>query len=174
MPNDSQQEFVDYVSARMARLHRAAYLMCGDPHRADDLVQASLISLYARWRHAKQATNIDAYVHRIMVRRFVDDRRTRWARVILRDHLPDVASTGGTPFEDHDSIVSALRRLPKGQRAVIVLRYFSDLSVEATAQALGCSVGNVKSQCARGLATLREALREREPATTIHPRGTRS
>jgi RNA polymerase sigma factor (sigma-70 family) len=97
-----------------------------------------------------------------MVRRFVDERRSRWSRVILRDRVPERPEPPGPSVEEHDSIVAALRGLPPGQRAVIVLRYFSDMSVDQTAQALGCSTGNVKSQCARGLATLREAL------ATIH------
>jgi RNA polymerase sigma-70 factor (sigma-E family) len=170
MPNDSNGEFVEYVSARLARLHRAAYLMCGDPHRADDLVQASLISLYMRWKQARDAENLDGYMHRIMVRRFIDERRSRWARVLLRDQLPDIPSAPDASVEDHDSIVAALRRLPKGQRAVIVLRYFSDMSVEATAAALGCSVGNVKSQCARGLANLRDALSAHDFVIARDPR----
>ena len=171
MPNDSNDDFVEYVTARLARLHRAAYLMCGDPHLADDLVQASLISLYTRWRHAKDADNLDGYVHRIMVRRFIDEKRSRWARVLLRDEMPDIPSAPSASVEDHDSIVAALRQLPKGQRAVIVLRYFSDMSVEAVSFALGCSVGNVKSQCARGLANLRDAMSAHELAGTHDTRG---
>ncbi len=170
MSNDSHDDFVEYVTARLARLHRAAYLMCGDPHLADDLVQSTLIALYTRWRQAKIAENLDGYVHRIMARRFIDERRSRWARVLLRDEMPDIPSAPSASIEDHDSIVAALRRLPKGQRAVIVLRYFSDMSVEATALALGCSVGNVKSQCSRGLATLREALGAREPVQSAPER----
>lgn len=97
--------------ARLARLHRAAYLMCGDPHLADDLVQASLVSLYARWRQAKSAENLDGYVHRIMARRFIDEKRSRWSRVLLRDEMPDMAGVPDASVEDHDSIVAALRRL---------------------------------------------------------------
>jgi RNA polymerase sigma-70 factor (sigma-E family) len=158
MPTETDNEFVEYVSARMARLHRAAYFMCGDAHRADDLVQATLVSLYARWKHARSADNLDGYVHRILIRRYVDERRSAWSRVLLRDRFADVPDESGTSFAEHDSIVSALRQLPAGQRAVIVLRYFSDLSVEQTAQAMSCSTGNVKSQCSRGLAALRNAL----------------
>jgi RNA polymerase sigma-70 factor (sigma-E family) len=158
MTSERDSEFVEYVSARLARLHRAAYFMCGDPHRADDLVQATLIGLYARWKHVRAAENLDGYVHRILARRFVDEQRSAWSRVLLRDRLPDVAEASSDQDAGHQSITAALRKLPTGQRAVIVLRYFSDLSVEQTAQALGCSTGNVKSQCARGLATLRESL----------------
>ncbi|HEY2791569.1 MAG TPA: SigE family RNA polymerase sigma factor [Micromonosporaceae bacterium] len=154
MPDDS--DFVDYVSARLARLHRAAYLMCGDTHRADDLVQATLVSLYARWNRARTADNLDGYVHRILVRRFIDEKRSRWSRVLLRPTPPE--SPAADSYTESSPVLTALRRLPPGQRAVIVLRYVSDLSVEQTAHALGCSTGNVKSQCARGLATLRDLL----------------
>jgi RNA polymerase sigma-70 factor (sigma-E family) len=171
MPHGDDSDFVEYVSARLARLHRAAYFMCGDAHRADDLVQATLVSLYAHWKHARTAENLDGYVHRILTRRLIDEQRSRWARVILRDRLPEtVAVPAVEPDADHDTVVAALRRLPVGQRAVIVLRYYSELSVEETATALGCSVGNVKSQCSRGLATLREALVNPDGQTTTTPK----
>ena len=160
MGKDFDGEFVEYVTARLPRLHRMAYLMCGDAHRADDLVQASLVNLYLQWRQASTANNIDGYVYRILTRRFIDEKRSAWARVLLPGWLPDFAEPerGPDPDIDRDRVMTALRGLPPGQRAVIVLRYYSELSVEETAQALGCSTGNVKSQCARGLAALREAL----------------
>jgi RNA polymerase sigma-70 factor (sigma-E family) len=160
MRPELEQEYVEFVRGRLARLHRTAYLLCGDGHRADDIVQATLTALYVNWKKATNADNIDGYVHRIMVRRYIDERRMRWSRVRLGE-VPDAASaTAGTDqrLGDRDELMAALRKLPKGQRAVIVLRYFDDLSVEATAEALDCSVGNVKSQCSRGLAALREVL----------------
>jgi RNA polymerase sigma-70 factor (sigma-E family) len=158
MGSNIDGEFVEYVSARLPRLHRAAYLMCGDPHRADDLVQATLVNLYVQWRSARAAANLDGYVHRILARRFIDEKRSAWSRVLLPGRLPDAVEPDRDAYVERDAIVSALRALPAGQRAVIVLRYFSDLSVEEAARALGCSTGNVKSQCARGLMALREAL----------------
>ncbi|BBH63808.1 RNA polymerase sigma24 factor [Actinoplanes sp. OR16] len=156
-----EREYVEYVSGRLPRLHRAAYLLCADAFQADDIVQATLTSLYLSWRRAVRADNLDGYVHRILVRRFLDERRRPWARVLLGgDQVPERAAETGPGYEERDSLMAALRTLPKGQRAVIVLRYFSDLSVEATAEALGCSVGNVKSQCSRGLAALRTTLGE--------------
>jgi RNA polymerase sigma-70 factor (sigma-E family) len=134
-----------------------AYLLCSDRHQADDIVQATLTSLYVHWRRASAADNLDAYVHRILLRRYLDERRRRWSRVLLGDALPDLPAPATGGVEDRDTLVTALRALPKGQRAVIVLRFLEDLSVEATAEALGCSVGNVKSQTSRGLATLRAA-----------------
>ncbi|WP_034592694.1 SigE family RNA polymerase sigma factor [Hamadaea tsunoensis] len=158
MRADVEREFVEYVTGRMPRLHRAAYLLCGDATRADDIVQATLVSLYAKWGRARGADNIEGYVHRILVRRFLDERRSAWARVVLSDSLPERPDPAGTPVEDRDAVVTALRGVPRGQRAVVVLRFLCDLSVEETAEALGCSTGNVKSQSARGLATLRELM----------------
>ena len=157
MRPDDEREYVEFVRARLARLHRAAYLLCGDGHRADDIVQATLTDLYVHWKRAAAADNLDGYVHRILVRRYLDDRRRPWSRVNLGDPAPeslpvDPAERG---VEDRDELVTALRALPQGQRAVLVLRFLVDLSVEDTARALDCSAGNVKSQSARGLATLR-------------------
>jgi RNA polymerase sigma-70 factor (sigma-E family) len=158
MRPELEREYVEYVSGRLPRLHRTAYLLCGDSHRAEDIVQATLTALYANWKRAARADNIDGYVHRILVRRYLDERRLRWSRVQLGD-LPDrPAAEPASELEDRDELLTALRALPKGQRAVVVLRYLSDLSVEQTAEALGRSAGNVKSQCSRGLATLRELM----------------
>ena len=158
MGRDPDGEYADYVSARLPRLHRTAYLMCGDADRADDLVQSTLLSLYVHWRRARAADNLDGYVHRIMARRFVDEKRRPWSRVFLRDSLPERPVPADDSLGERDRVVRALRGVPPGQRAVLVLRYFADLSIEATAQALGVSTGTVKSQCARGLAALREEL----------------
>jgi RNA polymerase sigma-70 factor (sigma-E family) len=161
MRPEQEREYVEYVSGRLARLHRTAYLLCGDAHRAEDIVQATLTALYVGWKRAGRADNLDGYVHRILVRRYLDDRRRRWSRVQLGDlpELPDRPAAGAEGrLEDRDELLTALRALPKGQRAVVVLRYLSDLSVEQTAEVLGRSAGNVKSQCSRGLATLRELL----------------
>ncbi|GAA2703892.1 MULTISPECIES: SigE family RNA polymerase sigma factor [Actinoplanes] len=158
MRSDLEREYVDYVAGRLPRLHRAAYLLCADRYQADDIVQATVTALYMNWKSAVRADNLDGFVHRILVRRYLDERRRRWSRVLLGDHLPERPGPADTRVEARDELLTALRALPKGQRAVVVLRYFSDLSVEATAAALGCSVGNVKSQCSRGLAALRAEL----------------
>ncbi|GAA5188412.1 SigE family RNA polymerase sigma factor [Rugosimonospora acidiphila] len=158
MQPEAERDYVEYVSARLPRLHHAAYLLCGDAHRADDIVQAALTALYLSWRRARAADDLDAYVHKILIHKFVDERRSRWSRVVLRSAWVDSALPEAPGVEERDEIENALRRLPPGRRSVLVLRYFCDLSVEATAEALGCSVGTVKSQTARGLAALREVL----------------
>ncbi|WP_309226207.1 MULTISPECIES: sigma factor-like helix-turn-helix DNA-binding protein [Micromonospora] len=93
--------------------------------------------------------------------------------MLLGDRLPDLPDPVEHGVEERDRLLTALRALPKGQRAVVVLRYFGDLSVEATAEAPGCSVGNVKSQCSRGLAALRAALDAGRPATVTQGGRTR-
>jgi RNA polymerase sigma-70 factor (sigma-E family) len=151
-------DYAEYVAMRTRAVHRAAYLLCGDPHRADDLVQATFVSLFVHWRRARRAENLDAYVHRILVRRYLDEQRRGWARVRLMGTVPEPGRPDPAPTGDRDLVMNALRRLPKGQRTVLVLRFFSDLSVEDTAAAMGCSVGNVKSQTSRGLAAMRRVL----------------
>lgn len=165
MRPDHEREYVEYVRARLPRLHRLAYLICADAFAADDIVQATLTALYVNWKRASAADNLDAYVHRIMVRRYIDERRHRWSKVLLSSHLPDRPAPSADGFEERDALMAALRELPKGQRTVVALRYFGDLSVEATAEALGCSEGTVKSQCARGLAALRNVLEGPLPVT---------
>ncbi|GAA0531440.1 SigE family RNA polymerase sigma factor [Paractinoplanes ferrugineus] len=158
MRPDTEREYVEYVSGRLPRLHRLAYILCSDQHQADDIVQATLTSLYVDWKKASAADSIDAYVHRMLVRRYLDEKRRRWSRVLLGNFVPDRAAPAPHAVEERDALVTAMRALPKGQRAVLVLRYFVDLSVEETADALGCSTGNVKSQSSRGLASLRGVL----------------
>ncbi|AGZ41333.1 SigE family RNA polymerase sigma factor [Actinoplanes friuliensis] len=169
MRPEQEREYIEYVSGRLHSLHRTAYMLCGDAHRADDIVQATLTSLYVQWKRVTAADNVDAYVHTILVRRYLDERRLRWSRVRLSD-APVQAATADSAdhgLAEREELITALRALPKGQRAVVVLRYFGDLSVEATAEALKCSVGNVKSQCARGLATLRAALHQEGHVGTV-------
>jgi RNA polymerase sigma-70 factor (sigma-E family) len=160
MRGEQEREYVEYVTGRFPVLHRTAYMLCGDGHRADDIVQSTLTALYVNWEKVRAADNVDGFVHRILVRRYVDERRLRWSGVLLGTLPPEVASVAGAEqgVGERDELLSALRTLPKGQRAVLVLRFFNDLSVEATAEALDCSVGNVKSQSSRGLAALRAAL----------------
>lgn len=169
MRSGKEPEYVEYVAFRLAALHRTAYLLCGDAFQADDIVQATLTALYVSWKRAAAADNIDAYVHRMLVRRYLDERRRRWSRVLLGNHLPEGPVATGRGFEERDELMTALRALPQGQRAVVVLRFFNDLTIEATAEVLGCSTGNVKSQCARGLHALRKML---GPATIVE--GTRT
>lgn len=84
-----EDEFVEFLSSRLPRLHRAAYLLCGDRHRAEDIVQATALNLYVKWRRVRAADNMDGYLHRMLAREFLGQRRVRWSRVLLTDRLPD-------------------------------------------------------------------------------------
>jgi RNA polymerase sigma-70 factor (sigma-E family) len=152
------EEFAEYAAGRMVALRRLAVLLSQDGHRADDLVQAAITRLYVHWPKARAAGDIDAYTRSILVREFLRERGTSWARrVALTGQLPERPSAG----HDSDAAVdmqAALAALPQRQHATLVLRFYCDLSVEQTALALGCSAGTVKSQTAKALASLRRSL----------------
>ncbi|MBE1488341.1 SigE family RNA polymerase sigma factor [Plantactinospora soyae] len=162
MRDASEKEYVDYVTARIPALRRLAYLLAGDEHRADDLVQQTITTLYVKWWRAQAADHLDAYVRTMLVRTYLDGRRLAWARVRLFREAPEPPPLSDDGFEDRHVVRAALRRVPRRQQAVLVLRFFYDLSVEEVAGTLGCSTGTVKSQTSRGLATLRRLLGERE------------
>ena len=152
--------FRDYVVARQGALVRAAYLMSGDRHLAEDLVQTSLTKAWTRWDRVSRAGNVDAYVHRILVNTFVAATRRRWwGELPAGDRMPETAHVDAQPdWTQRDTLLAAVRRLPPRQRAVIALRFYLDQTEAATAEAMGCSVGTVKSQTARALIRLREHL----------------
>jgi RNA polymerase sigma-70 factor (sigma-E family) len=158
MRAEHEAEYVSYLRARLARWHRAAYLLCGDTHLAEDLVQSTALALYRHWRRAHRAGNLDAYAHRVLVNQFLGERRRPWSRVLLSYRPLERPAPAVPSVEERDAVNLALAHLGPSQRAVLVLRFFCDLTVEQTATVLGCSVGNVKSQTARGLVTLRLLL----------------
>lgn len=152
-----ESNYVAYVTGRLPVLRRVAAQLTGDPHRGDDLVQQAITKLYLRWRAAEQASNLDAYVYKILLRAYLDERRLAWSRVELGSTGPDEA----TPAVDVESRIllrTALAQLPPRQRAVVVLRYLADLSVDDVAEVLGISAGTVKSQCSDAVASLRRLL----------------
>ncbi|MET8150441.1 SigE family RNA polymerase sigma factor [Actinoplanes sp. NPDC049668] len=165
MRDGSQEEYVEYVTARIPALRRLAYLLAGDEHRADDLVQQTITTLFVKWRRARTATHLDGYVRTMLVRTYLDERRLAWARVRLLRETPErPARAGDTGVEDRHVLRAALARVPRRQQAVLVLRFYYDLPVDEVAATLGCSAGTVKSQTSRGLATLRRLLGETELA----------
>lgn len=161
---DRDREFHAYFEARVAVLRRTAYLLCGDWHRAEDLAQTALAKLYVAWPRLHRDGQVDAYARTIVVRAAIDDSR-RWFRrkETAVGAVPDVeaASPG---MDDAIDVRRALAELPPGQRAAVILRYWEDLPVAETAALLGCSEGTVKSQAAKGLATLRRLLAAGRPA----------
>jgi RNA polymerase sigma-70 factor (sigma-E family) len=155
---DREPEFSAYVAARRAQLYRTACLLCGDPHRAEDVVQDALARLYANWPRVTRAGNVEGYVRRILVNSHYSDRRRPWRRerAAMSVDLPPLEP--GMPLEDAEVVWAAIRRLPLGQRKVVVLRHIWDRSVEETAADLGISVGTVKTQTRDALVALRRAL----------------
>ncbi len=127
-------------------------------------MQQTITSLYVHWRRASAATHLDAYVRQMLVRAFIDEKRRPWSRVRLNDAPPERAGPAGPDVEDRLVLRAALQRVPRRQRAVLVLRYLCDLSVAETATALRCSEGTVKSQTSHGLNTLRRLLGVQTPA----------
>jgi RNA polymerase sigma-70 factor (sigma-E family) len=167
MRDGSEKEYIEYVSARVPALRRLAFLLAGDDHRADDLVQQTITTLFLKWRRANAAEHLDAYVRTMLVRSFVDERRLSWAKVRLFRHAPEPPPLEPSAVEDRLVVRAALARLPRRQQAVLVLRFFYDLPVDEVAATLGCTSGTVKSHTSRGLATLRRLLGEPELAATI-------
>lgn len=149
-------EFAAFVLASQRRLRRTAHLICGDRHRAEDIVQTAFGQVYSRWTRICAVDSPHGYVHRAVVNAAIDEQRRPWRREQATAVLPERGMTteDGLTAE----LVSALGALPRRQRAVVVLRYVEDLDIEATAQLLGISPGTVKSQAARGLAALRGLL----------------
>ena len=156
-----KQEFEAFVAASSDRLLRTAYLLTGDVGHAEDIVQSALLRTARRWRSARRSP--EAYA-RTTVANLVKDR---WRSLGRRpseaplEHDVPLAAHDSAAYDsrlDRDLLMRAARELPPGQRAVLVFRYFDDLSVEETARTLGVTTGTVKSQTSRALASLRTAL----------------
>jgi len=147
-------DFESFVAARSTALWRSAYLLTGDAHRAEDLLQTALVKVWRRWDRIERREAVEAYVRAALVSTYTDWWRRRWNGEIPTGELPETPVAAGAPEVRRDVLV-ALAQLPRGQRAVVVLRFFDDLTEAQTAEALGVSVGTVKSQTSRALASLR-------------------
>ena len=152
-------EYREYVAARAPALRRTAYLLCGDWNRAENAVQAVLIALYVPPPKSWEA--VDSWVRTALVRKLIDESRRPWRRERSVEVLPETSWTH-EDLGERMVVPDALRELPKRQRAVVVLRFWDDLSVHDTAAALDISEGTVTSNTARGLAVLRSPLQPRE------------
>jgi RNA polymerase sigma-70 factor (sigma-E family) len=150
-------DFSSFVAARWSALVRTAYLLTGDFHEAEDVVQSTLAKVYPHWSKLREET-ADAYVRRALVNNNRSRHRRRRVAQLLMPFVPDrpAADSGRGDLAERDLLVSLLAELPERQRAVVVLRYWEDLPAEEVAELLGCSVGTVKSQASRALAKLRE------------------
>ena len=170
--DDRDAAFVDYVAGRQAHLRRIAYAVCGDWHRADDLLQTALTKLYVAWPRVHREGSPDAYVRRIIVRSNIDESRRPWRRERSGLDGHDRAAASGLPVEERSALFDALQGLPPMQRRTVLLRFWLGLSVEETAQELSISPGTVKSHCSRGLSALQVVLAEPTAAAQGRPRRT--
>jgi RNA polymerase sigma-70 factor (sigma-E family) len=161
--SERDRQFTDYVTSSRGQLRRTAYLLCGDWHLAEDLVQTTMAKLYVAWPRLHRDSTPDAFARRILVRTHIDETRRPWNRRRARYEPADDEAQPGLPVEERDALIRALDDLPAGQRKAIVLRHWLGLTVEETAHDLGCSIGTVKSQTARAVARLREALGDASP-----------
>ncbi|TNM40363.1 SigE family RNA polymerase sigma factor [Nocardioides albidus] len=165
-PGEEPEEpdgFDGFVAARGDALWRSAWLLTTDHQLAEDLVQTALAKSW-RARDRVGADGFEAYVRRVMYTTYVSWWRRRWRAERPTENLPERPSRA----EDGDArndLVAALDGLPRGQRAVVVLRYFEDLTEQQTAAVLGIGVGTVKSQCSRALRSLRSSPRLRREET---------
>lgn len=159
--SDRAPGYVEFVTSRLPALRRLAYGVCGDWYQADDLVQTTITQAYVKWSRVRAAADIDKYLRGMLVKAFLSERRRPWSRVDLVDSDVGPPAPGAdTGADDRTILWQEIGRLPRRQRAVIVLRFTCDMSIDETATALGCSAGTVKSQTHDALVALRRRLVE--------------
>src|SRR5215211_5128458 len=161
--DDDRRQFGEYFAARRDTVRRSAYLLCGEWHWAEDLTQVAFTHLAAGWHRVRDRGALDAFVHTCLARAYFSDLRRVWRSRERSVAVPPdaaVADDGADNVTRRLVFAAALRKLPPRQRAVLVYRFYEGLDVAATAEALGCSPGTVKSQTARGLDNLRGVLGE--------------
>lgn len=155
-----QVTFAQFAEARLTSLLRYAVMLTGDPHLAADLVQETMLRIQTKWERVSEAGSPEAYVRRMLTNAFIDARRTSWwQRVILRESFSDDARTPRSPdhagtHADRDELWRHMARLPRRQRAALVLRYYENYSDSEIADVLDCSVATVRSSIVRALATM--------------------
>ena len=168
----SEQEFEEFARARAPQLYRSAWLLCGNHHEAEDLVQDTLAKVFTKWRSpfGRRIDNPAAYAQTALTRTFISARRRRSSGEIPRSDLPDGADRATSERTDLSevrlAIVEALAGLKPADRAVLVLRYLEDLSVEETAQRMGTSSGAVRNRSLRALERVRPLL---DDSLVVHP-----
>jgi len=157
MGSSRDSDFDEWVLHNRIRLHKTAFLLCGDWYLADDLVQEALIKCFPKWKRITNNGDPTPYLRTTLVRLCVDHSRRPSRREVADSPVEDrYPSVGGVPGSDH--LLTALQSIPPGQRAVLVLRYWDGLTIDQTAKSLRTSTGNVKSQSSRGMRALRSAL----------------
>ena len=169
--------FTEYVALRRDTWVRAACLLTGDPHAAEDLVQTALVRVWPRWRRISAEGDPDAYMRKVLMNVFLTSvRRRRWREVSADPQAAEIplhhpAAPADTDLVDQRlHLQHLLAGLAPRQRAVLVLRYYLDLSEAETAHTLGCSLGTVKSQAAKGTSRLRANIESAARAEAIEER----
>jgi RNA polymerase sigma-70 factor (sigma-E family) len=166
MRREDEERFREFAVLQAGPLRRCAYLFCGDWHLAEDLMQLTLVKIYRAWTRVAKREALTNYARTVLLRTWLDEKRRPWRRSEVRHaEVPERSDEAASPEDEAERsyaralVHEALLTVPPRQRAVLVLRYFDDLSVADTAKAMGCSEGTVKSQAARGLANLRAAMK---------------
>ena len=152
------QDFAEFVAARWTALSRLAYLLTASPTGGEDLLQTSLEKAYVRWARISGMEHAEAYVRRMIVNTYVSGRRRAWVHEEPHDRMPDCATSAEGALLDRALLWPLVCALPARQRAVIVLRYYEDMSEADIATSLGCAPGTVKSQSSAAMKALRRAL----------------
>jgi RNA polymerase sigma-70 factor (sigma-E family) len=162
MRRNDETAYREFAAVQLQALQRPAYLLCGDWHLAQDLVQTTLVKMYGAWPRLGHEVDRHAYVRKVLVNTYVSQRRRQWWRreISTGDDLAQLAGSSRDEPGDNQAQRALLLTLPPRQRAVIVLRFWEDRSVEQTAQTLGIATGTVKSQTSEALKTLRLSLAE--------------
>jgi len=164
----AEEAFQSFIVARSGALLRTAYLLVGDRHRAEDLLQTALVKTFVKWPGIRDAGALEGYVRRTMATTATSWWRGRRFRERVVETLPETAATDDLdPSLERDRLWSHLRQLPPRQRAVLVLRYYEGLSEAEIADTLGFSRGTVKSHASRGLAALRRRLADDAAETGV-------
>jgi RNA polymerase sigma-70 factor (sigma-E family) len=154
-----EEDFRQFAVSRQKQLLRSAYLLCGDWHGAEDLVQTAFGQMYRSWRRVRRVEHPDAYAKQVLYRCYLTTKRKqRFSTVPIESVAEPQAPVAETADERAGALVAALAGLPERARAVVVLRFWEDYSVAQTAEALGISQGTVKSQSSRALAMLRTRI----------------
>lgn len=154
--------YEEFANSRLTAMLRFAVMLTGDPHVAQDVVQETMVRVQLNWRRVSGADSPERYARRMLVNQYLDWRRGSWfRRVLLRGEMPEPPARPRDHADenaDRDQVWSWLERLPRRQRAALVLRYYEDLPDAEIAEVLGCAVGTVRSSISRALATLRTEL----------------
>ena len=159
---EAEEEFREFAVAVQGHLRRSAYLLCGDWHLAEDIVQSAFVKIFRAWRRVRKVDNQLGYARQVVYRCFLDLYRKERKQLPtvpiggLADQVVAGAEAGDASFDG--MVLEALAGLPPRARAVIVLRFWEDMSVEQTASVLGVTEGTVKSQTSRAVAQLRDRL----------------